>query len=45
MIEAIEPTVVYDIPYTGLQELFVSYSSIAQLYKKILEWGLMVSQN
>ncbi len=39
MIEAIEPTVVYDIPYTGLQELFVSYSSIAQLYKKILEWG------
>ena len=22
MIEAIEPTVVYDIPYTGLQELF-----------------------
>ena len=41
----IHPTVVYDIPYTGLQELFVSYSSIAQLYKKILEWGLMVSQN
>lgn len=40
MIEAIEPTVVYDIPYTGLQELFVSYSSIAQLYKKILEWAL-----
>ena len=26
MIEAIEPTVVYDIPYTGLQELFVFYT-------------------
>ena len=39
MIEAIEPTVVYDIPYTGLQELFVSYSSIAQLYKENFRMG------
>jgi len=44
MIEALEPTVLYNIPYERLIALSTRYPTIANLHRKILEWALMLSQ-
>jgi len=44
MIEALEPSHIYLIPYSKLEDLTLHYPHIALLYQRILEWALMLSQ-
>ncbi len=44
MVEAIDTSVVYLIPYSELVKLTTQYSSIAQFVRKLLEDGLISSQ-
>jgi len=44
MIEALEPSYIYIIPYSKMEELTFKYPHIALLYQRILEWALMLSQ-
>lgn len=44
MIEALEPSVVYLIPYSKLEALTLQYPKIALFYQRMLEDALMVSQ-
>lgn len=43
-VEAIEPSVVYGIPYHPLEELSKEYYEIGLLYRKMLEASLILSQ-
>ncbi|MDR2949343.1 MAG: Crp/Fnr family transcriptional regulator [Prevotella sp.] len=44
MIEAIEPSCIYSIPYQKLDELSIQYPLFAKLKCKILEYSLILSQ-
>jgi CRP-like cAMP-binding protein len=44
MAEALEPSVIYGIPYSGLEELISQNREIESLYRKMLEGSLIVSQ-
>lgn len=44
MVEALEPSVVYQLPYDKLQRLIETSPEINQFYRKILEHSLIVSQ-
>lgn len=44
MVEALEPSVVYKLPYDALQRLITQSSEINAFYRKILEHSLIVSQ-
>ncbi|MEG0796300.1 MAG: Crp/Fnr family transcriptional regulator [Odoribacter sp.] len=44
-VEALEPTVVYEIPYDGLHQLMEVDADILRLYCKILESSLLISQH
>lgn len=44
MVEALEPSIVYQLPYDKLQQLNETSVEINQFYRKILEYSLIVSQ-
>ncbi|HAC23225.1 MAG TPA: cyclic nucleotide-binding protein [Porphyromonadaceae bacterium] len=44
MVEALEASVVYELPYESLQTLINSVAEINQFYRKVLEYSLIVSQ-
>lgn len=44
MVEALEPSVVYKIPYDALQRLISQSAEIHTFYRKVLEYSLIVSQ-
>lgn len=44
MVEALEPSIVYQLPYDKLQLLIETSSEVNQFYRKILEYSLIVSQ-
>ena len=44
IVEALEPTTLYAIPYDGLHTLMVRNQEIEMLYRKILEHALISSQ-
>lgn len=44
MVEALEPSIVYQLPYDKLQRLIETSAEINQFYRKILEYSLIVSQ-
>lgn len=44
MIEALEPALIYKISYAQLENLMDHSLEITRLNRKILEWGLIVSQ-
>lgn len=44
MVEALEPSVVYRLPYNKLNRLIETSPEVNQFYRKILEYSLIVSQ-
>ena len=44
IVEALEPSIVYQLPYDKLQQLIETSAEINQFYRKILEYSLIVSQ-
>lgn len=44
MVEAIEPSIVYLLPFDGLQKLMKESIEINMFYRKVLEYSLIVSQ-
>lgn len=44
MVEALEPSIVYQLPYDKLQQLIQTSAEVNQFYRKILEYSLIVSQ-
>ena len=44
MVEALEPTTLWHIPKTKLDELSMQYPEIGRLYRKFMEWSLIESQ-
>lgn len=44
MVETLEPTVLWEIPKTGIEELAGSYPDIEVMYRKFMEHSLIVSQ-
>ena len=44
MAEALEPAVVYMLPYDVLQKLLEQSKEINAFYRKVLEYSLIVSQ-
>lgn len=44
MVEALEPAVVYLLPYDKLQKLITQSTEINTFYRKVLEYSLIVSQ-
>lgn len=44
MVEALEPSIVYQLPYDKLQQLIETSAEVNRFYRKILEYSLIVSQ-
>lgn len=44
MVEAVEPSVIYGIPYDGLEKLVAQNREINSFYRKLLEFSLILSQ-
>ncbi|MBQ8521877.1 MAG: Crp/Fnr family transcriptional regulator [Bacteroides sp.] len=44
MVETLEPTVLWEIPKAGIEELAGSYPDIEVMYRKFMEHSLIVSQ-
>lgn len=44
MVEALEPSVVWELPKVQIEELASKYNDIEQLYRKFMEYSLIESQ-
>lgn len=44
MVEALESSIVYQLPYSKLQQLLETSPEVNRFYRKILEYSLIVSQ-